>query len=91
MKYPKVQKAEAISDCILRVIFTNQDVREYDITPLLDNPMFAPLRQPGFFRSFNLEPGGFGIVWNDDVDLSEYELWKNGTIAKPGVGLSDGI
>jgi hypothetical protein len=53
--------------------------------------MFAPLRQPGFFRSFNLEPGGFGIVWNDDVDLSEYELWKNGTIAKPGVGLSDGI
>lgn len=89
MEYPKIYKAEAISDRILRVIFTNQDVRDYDITPLLDKPMFAPLRQPVFFKSFNLEPGGYGIVWNDEVDLSEYELWKNGTVPKPG--LSNGL
>jgi len=23
-------------------------------------------------------PGGDGISWNDDIDLSEYELWTNG-------------
>jgi hypothetical protein len=88
MNYPKVKQAEAVSDRILRVIFTNQDVRDYDITPLLDKPMFAPLRQPAFFKSFNVEPGGYGIVWNDEVDLSEHELWKNGTIPKPGLSMS---
>jgi hypothetical protein len=22
--------------------------------------------------------GGYGISWNDEIDLSEYELWTNG-------------
>jgi hypothetical protein len=25
-----------------------------------------------------VDAGGFGISWNDDADLSEYELWTNG-------------
>ncbi|XGB42574.1 MAG: DUF2442 domain-containing protein [Nodosilinea sp. LVE1205-7] len=57
--------------------FTNQEVKVYDIRHLLENPTFAPLRQPLFFRTFQVEPGGYGIVWNDDIDLSEYELWQN--------------
>ncbi|WP_442937996.1 hypothetical protein [Nostoc sp.] len=40
--------------------------------------MFSPLRQPAFFQNFKVEQGGYGIVWNEEIDLSEYELWKNG-------------
>jgi Protein of unknown function (DUF2442) len=36
------------------------------------------LQKPNFFRSFKVDDGGYGIVWNDEIDLSEYELWKNG-------------
>ena len=25
-----------------------------------------------------VDSGGYGISWNDDADLSEYELWTNG-------------
>lgn len=25
-----------------------------------------------------VDPGGYGISWNDNVDLSENELWING-------------
>jgi len=25
-----------------------------------------------------VDAGGYGISWNDDIDLSEYELWTNG-------------
>ena len=50
--------------------------------------MFAPLRQPTFFKSFTLESGGYGIVWNEDIDISEYELWKHGVTPKADADLN---
>ncbi|MFM7449223.1 MAG: DUF2442 domain-containing protein [Leptolyngbyaceae cyanobacterium] len=83
MKYPRILRAKAIDDHTLMIEFTNQEVKQYDIRHLLENPMFAPLHQSAFFRNFKIEPGGYGIVWNEDIDLSEYELWKNSvTIAE---------
>ncbi len=76
--YPKIQQAQAIDDTTLIIKFTNQELKKYDIRPLLESPMFAPLRQPGFFKNFKVEPGGYAIVWNEEIDISEYELWKNG-------------
>ncbi len=78
MKCPRILKAKAVDDRTLIIEFTNQEVKRYDISHLLENLMFAPLRQPAFFKNFKVEPGGYGIVWNEDIDLSEYELWKNG-------------
>jgi hypothetical protein len=40
--------------------------------------MFSPLKNPAFFKNFTIEPDGYGLVWNEDIDLSEYELWQNG-------------
>lgn len=78
MKCPRIFKAKVIDDRTLMIEFTNQEVKKYDVSHLLENPMFAPLRQPAFFKNFKVEPGGYGIVWNEDIDLSEYELWENG-------------
>jgi hypothetical protein len=82
MSYPKIVRAEAIGECIIRVEFTNQDIKDYDIRSLLEKPMFAPLQQPAFFKNFQVEPGGYGLVWNDDIDISEYELWTKGKTAQ---------
>ncbi len=78
MKYPRILKAKAIDDTSLVIEFTNQEVKRYDISRLLDIPMFSPLRQPAFFRDFKVEQGGYGVVWNEEIDISEHELWKNG-------------
>jgi hypothetical protein len=78
MQYPQIYQAEAVNDTTLVVEFTNHEVKEYNICYLLDNPMFAPLKQPAFFKSFQVESGGYGIVWNEDIDISEYELWTKG-------------
>lgn len=78
MKYPRIHQAKAIDDTILVIEFTNQEIKKYDVRHLLETPMFAPLRQPAFFKNFKIEPGGYGIFWNSDIDISEYELWKNG-------------
>jgi len=37
-----------------------------------------------FFKNFKIESGGYGLVWNEDIDISEYELWKNGVSLKDG-------
>ena len=50
---------------------------------LLNKEMFAPLQNPSFFKSFKIEAGGYSLVWNEDIDISEYELWKNG-VSKDG-------
>ena len=78
MKYPKILKARAVDDFTLVVEFTNQESKKYDIHQLLSIPMFSPLRQPAFFKNFEIATGGYGIVWNEEVDISEHELWENG-------------
>ncbi len=78
MQCPRIHKAKVIDDTILLVEFTNQELRKYDIRQLLDIPMFFPLRQPAFFKNFEIASGGYGIVWNEEVDISEHELWENG-------------
>jgi hypothetical protein len=77
-QYPRIQQVSVKGDRTLRVEFTNHVVKDYDLTPLLFKSMFAPLRQPAFLKSFTIEPGGYAVVWNDELDLSEYELWQRG-------------
>jgi hypothetical protein len=78
MNPPKIISAQVISDRILLIEFSQSEVKKYDISKLLDNPMFAKLQNPNFFKNFQIESGGYGLVWNEDIDISEYELWKNG-------------
>lgn len=79
MKYPTIKSAEAIDNQTLIVEFFNQEKRQYNITRLLKKEVFLPLKNPAFFKNFWVEQGGYAIVWNEDIDLSEYELWIHGT------------
>ncbi|HBK98793.1 MAG TPA: DUF2442 domain-containing protein [Microcoleaceae bacterium UBA10368] len=74
MKPERIVSAKVIDDRTLIIKFTNLEIKKYDISKLLDNPMFPTLRNPGFFRNFTIEPGGYALVWNEEIDISEYEL-----------------
>jgi hypothetical protein len=79
MKPERIVSAKAIDDNTLMVKFANLEIKKYNISKLLNNPMFAMLSNPGFFINFKIEPaGGYALVWNEDIDISEYELWQNG-------------
>jgi len=78
MTYPKVKYASAADDHTLLVQFENGEKKRYDVAPLLDNEMFAPLRNPALFRAVEVEKGGYAVVWNSAIDISEYELWRHG-------------
>lgn len=78
MQYPKIKSAQAIDDHTLLVEFTNSEKCKYDITKLLSKEMFFPLKNPGFFKNFQIDSTGCAIVWNEDIDVSEYEIWSHG-------------
>ena len=58
--------------------FDNKQNKKYDITPLLEREMFYPLNNPAFFKAVRVEQGGYAVVWNKNIDISEHELWNNG-------------
>ncbi len=78
MKYSKVKSAKAIDDRTLLIEFNNQQKKKYDITPLLQKEMFLPLKNPAFFKAVRVEQGGYAVVWDSSIDISEYELWSHG-------------
>ena len=79
MQYPRIQSVKAVDDHILIVEFKDHQKRQYDITSLLDKDMFSPLKNPAFFKNVQVEKGGYAVYWNDEIDISEYELWIHGT------------
>jgi hypothetical protein len=42
--------------------------------------MFAPLSNATLFKSVRVEQGGYAVAWNNEIDISEYELWVHGEI-----------
>lgn len=80
MNYPKVSSVKAVDDHTLLVVFENAEKRLYDASPLFDREAFAMLRNWAFFKNVQVDKSGYGIYWNDEIDLSEYELLTNGTV-----------
>ena len=82
--FHKVNAVVALSDYILSVQFAEGIIKVYDVKPLLNkHPAFQFLKDnPELFSKVKVDKGGYGIVWNDDLDLSCNELFANGITIK---------
>ena len=78
MTAPKIKTSFAVDQKTLLITFMSGETKRYDISKLLNKDMFAPLKDPGFFKNVKVEKGGYAVYWNSAIDISEYELWKNG-------------
>ena len=83
MLFHKVKDVAALPDMMLSVQFANGATKLYDVKPLTVRfPAFAQLADELLFGSVEVDQGGYGIIWNDDLDLSCDELWDNGVEVK---------
>ena len=74
-----VSKVRPNSDYTLFVEFENGEKRLYDVKPLFSKwQVFQQLKENNLFQSVRND-GGYGIVWNEDIDLACDELYYNGT------------
>jgi hypothetical protein len=71
---PRIEAVQPIGRARLLIRFRNGEQRTYNCGPLLLRPQFRLLANPAFFRAVHVDAGGYGVSWNDDIDLSEYEL-----------------
>ena len=64
----------------------------YDVSRLPEvNSVFSTLVQnPELFAQVRIDPGGYGISWNDDLDLEAEELWQCGDAVKQPYKLEPG-
>ena len=88
--FHKVKAVSALPDFCLSVQFAEGVTKRYDIKPLFAKwPAFQALKNtPGLFAGVQVDAGGYGIVWNDALDLSCNELYENGeTVHTPFDGL----
>ena len=77
-EYPKIKAVEPLAHQRLMVSFHNGEQRLYDFGSQLDSPPFAPLRNEALFKCARVDIGGYGVIWNDEIDIAESELWLNG-------------
>ena len=79
--FHKVKSVVALDDYKLLVIFAEGVNKMYDVTPLFEKfIIFNDLKENGLFYECIVDVGGYGVSWNDNIDLSCDELFNNGKI-----------
>ncbi len=78
--FHKIKSVKPLSNYILLVTFQDNIVKYYDIKPLWKKwDDFKNLKNvEGLFNQVKVDAGGYGVSWNDNIDLSCNELWING-------------
>mgnify|MGYP001093736324 CR=1 FL=1 len=77
--FHKVKNVTALQDFILEIIFEDNSIKYYDVKPLFNKwIIFKSLKDiSGLFEQVKIDIGGYGISWNDEIDLSCNELYTN--------------
>ena len=79
--FHKVKSVVPLQDYVLSVQFSEGVTKQYDLKPLFEKyPMFLPLKEhPDLYYAAAVDTGGYGVLWNDDIDIACDELYYNGT------------
>lgn len=77
----KVKEVHPLPAFNLLIRFATGECKRYNVAPLFEKwDVFKMLSDVnGLFEQVKVDVGGYGISWNDDIDLSCNELWENGT------------
>ena len=78
----KIKSVNALPDYKLNIQFSVGVTKIYDIKPLIDKYKYFNKLKDNFqlFNDVYVDKGGYGIVFNDELDISCDELWHNGEV-----------
>ena len=80
---PKVVQVEPHNDHTMTLTFAGGEQRRFDLTPLLNTEVFAPLRDLNLFRSVRIVYGS--LEWPGERDLAYDMLYVESTPVTEGV------
>ena len=82
--FQKIKSIKPLPDYCLFVHFENDEIKQYDIKKLAKEleQFNALFYIPGLFEQVKIDSGGYGIFWNDELDLACNELYYNGVSSR---------
>ena len=87
----RIVSVNTLNNMTLSVVFQNGIVKILDVQTLYSMfPQFKAFETTSdLFQQVHVDTGGYGVSWNDTLDLDADTLWKNGieTDLKQDVGL----
>lgn len=85
--FHKIKNVEVLPGFNLTVTFQNGERKSYQAAALFDigEAFRAFETTPRLFEQARVAQGGYGVVWNDDLDVSSEELYLNGAVCPSAV------
>ena len=81
--FHKIKSVIVLKDYKLLVVFSEGITKLYDVKHLFNKiEVFNKLKENGLFYECIVDVGGYGVSWNDEIDLSCDELFNNGESIK---------
>ncbi len=77
----RITDVKTLDDFVVFAVFQDGTEKEYDIRNMYEKfPQFQQLEKDvELFQKMQVDVGGYGISWNDELDLSADEIWDHGT------------
>ena len=77
--YQIITKIRTLGNLILEATFADGEVVSFDVKTLLDKyPEFSDLKDEELFEKVKIDGIGYGISWNDKLDLSSDGIYSKG-------------
>ena len=74
----KIKKVYPKENYTLICEFENGIKKKYDLKQLMEKYSIFKRLDKELFNKVIVDSGGYGISWNEEIDLSCNELWENG-------------
>ena len=72
----RVEGAKACGPHSLELTFKDGTRKRVNLLPLLEGPIFDPLRDPVYFARVMLDPVGGTVVWPNGADIAPETLYE---------------
>lgn len=81
METKLIKYVTPLDNARILAIFDSSEIRIYDTKPLRKKwEIFEWLDNQEIHNSVKVDCGGYGIIWNSELDLSAAEIYDNGQI-----------
>ncbi len=71
-----IVEAEVCGQFSLHLTFNDGVQKQVNVLPLLEGPIFEPLREPSYFLRMTVDPVGGTVVWPNGADFAPEALYE---------------
>ena len=78
MLQPRILSVELANEMNIVLKYETGEKKRFDVSAYADGPWYGMLKDPDYFRTVRLVPGGTGIEWPEGQDIAPHELYELG-------------